>query len=82
MVIDSTMKAEKPREDNDQAIKQLLDWNIVYSDEEGMQSQIEFFNGVNVEGLHLMILNDSDKVFYPIMQAHIEKFQFLNDNRS
>jgi hypothetical protein len=47
-----------------------------------MQSQIEFFNGVNVEGLHLMILNDSDKVFYPIMQAHIEKFQFLNDNRS
>ena len=37
MIIDSTMKAEKPREDNDQAIKQLLDWNIVYSDEEGMQ---------------------------------------------
>lgn len=47
-----------------------------------MQSQIEFFNGVNVEGLHLMILNDSDKVFYPIMQAHIETFQFLNDNLS
>jgi hypothetical protein len=47
-----------------------------------MQSQIEFYNGVNVEGLHLMILNDSDKVFYPIMQAHIETFKFLNDNRS
>ena len=30
MIIDSTMKAEKPKEDNDQAMKQLLDWNIVY----------------------------------------------------
>ena len=47
-----------------------------------MQSQIEFFNGVTVEGLHLMILNDSEKVFYPIIQTHIETFQFLNDNRS
>lgn len=30
LIIDSTMKADKPKEDNDQAIKQLLDWNIVY----------------------------------------------------
>ena len=30
MIIDSTMKIEQPKEENDKAFNKLIDWDIIY----------------------------------------------------
>ena len=44
----------------------LISWEVDYGDADDYQSQ-EFKTVVNLSGLNLMLINDSDGIFYPVL---------------
>ena len=35
---------------------------------------------IRVEGIHMLLINDQEQTFYPILQMNVEKFKVLVDN--
>jgi hypothetical protein len=58
-----------------QPVPEITDWKVVYNDSDPI-----FKTTVIMKGIHMLIINDSNKVFYPILQANMERIQAQVEN--
>jgi hypothetical protein len=61
--------------EDDEEIPEIKDWRVDYDEPNPC-----FKTNVNMNGIHMLIINDSNKVFYPILQTNIEKIWMSIEN--
>ena len=54
---------------------ELSSWKVDYSDMDP-----DFKTNLNMSGIHMLIINDSNRIFYPILQMSIEKIGMSIEN--
>ena len=51
--------------------EEIIDWEVDYGDSENFSS-IKFSSQINIKGILLMIINDREGIFYPILQMNLD----------
>lgn len=49
----------------------IINWDIDYGDQDSY-SDVQFKTSMVLSGIHMMIINDQDNIFYPILQMNVE----------
>lgn len=72
---------DEASEDDDQSedSEGLINWEIDYGDQDSY-SGVQFRTSVTLSGIHMMIINDQDNIFYPILQMNVEKVKLVLEN--
>jgi len=58
----------------------LINWEVDYGDQDSY-SGVQFRTSVTLSGMHMMIINDQDNIFYPILQMNVEKVKLVLENK-
>ena len=72
------MIAKRDESDTDEE-PDIITWEVDYGDQESY-SGVPFTAKVRVEGIHMLLINDQEQTFYPILQLNVEKFKVMVDN--
>ena len=78
--IKANMDAVEPLQEESDSDEEFILWEIDYSGNDS-PSGLEYKTKVQVAGLHMMIINDHESVFYPILQLNLEKLSLTVDNK-
>ena len=77
-VAKTTVVAKKDESETDEEADIIL-WEVDYGDQESY-SGVPFTAKVRVEGIHVLLINDHEQTFSPILQMNVEKFKVVVEN--
>lgn len=61
-----TMLEEEDDDNKSDDSEGLINWQIDYGDQDSY-SGVQFKTSMILSGIHIMIINDQDNIFYPIL---------------